>query len=177
MANKTYGDLIFGVRDCKVAAFGTTTAYDVYGIQEASLTITQATAELPGDDVILAQISRPTGGTISLTNAAISDEALEIITGQTFTASGSSPTEVNTLVLEAADQFPYILIGVQGYDDSTGDMHIYVWKAKLAESLTLTLSNGNWLTPEMTFNFVQDSTNSRMVSIVQRETAAAIAFS
>lgn len=178
MANKTYGDVIYGVNDCKVAAFGTTTAYDLYGIQSVAVEITNSTAELLGDDTTIAQISLVMGGTATIRNAAFSDEALEIITGKTFSATSSSPTEVNTLVINGADNFPYVLIGVKANDDDGGDIHHYLWKAKLTGGLNFTFENGSWVTPEMVFSLAQDADNSnRLVSIVQHETATALSFS
>ena len=176
MANKTYGNYIIGVRDAKVATTAASTAYDVDAIQSVSMEVTFSSAVLTGDDVEKASVARPIGGSATFAAGAISDEALEIITGQSFTAAGSTPNETNTLQIDVNDNFPYFRFKAQAYDDETGAAVIFFPKCKVESGFSLSFEGDSWAAPEFTVKLFDDGSNG-LFQLVQEETAAAISFS
>lgn len=176
MANKTYGDYIYGVRDAKVAAAGSTTAIDANAVQTISFEFVYSTAELMGDDVVKASVSLPTKATATVGVGALSDELLETITGETFTAAGTTPNETNTLQIDAGTRMPYFQLKAQAYDDDGGAVVIFFPQCKVIGGMNLEFANGSWLAQEIELELTDDGTNG-IVQIVQQETAAALSFS
>jgi hypothetical protein len=68
---------------------------------------------------------------------------------------------------------PYFKIYGKALDESTGDIHLLVHKAKITGGLKLTAGNGEIMMSEAEFIAVDDGTNG-VFELIQNETAAAV---
>jgi hypothetical protein len=147
----------FGVRRAIIAVWNGDGSYDdavhVPGIKTVSIQSNTTNAQQEGDDQILAVASKIVSGTVNWTQARISFEVLNVILNQTI-QSGSS---FKALKVTNKKSRYFGLAFVVDEAEGDGDVHIFVPKMKLQESLSLNFGYGEFTSPEATFMAVLDS--------------------
>lgn len=174
-----YGAPQWGINDCKIAVWTATDTYgsavDVPAIQALNTVARVSSAELQGDDRIVATASRVIGAQITLRFGSINLGVLEVLTGNTATSSVSSPNEVKNLRVLAGNKLPYFgIVGKALSEEGSGDFLVFIPKAKIMGDINLVqLEFGNFAIPELTVMAVDDETYGP-INLVERETAAAV---
>jgi len=178
MAFDSYGAPQYGLNDVKVAAWTATdtydTAVDVPSVQLMGTTLATVSAQLEGDDSIMASASRAVGGEVRVRFGSISLAALEVILGNTSTASGAVQDH---LKVSGGDNMPYIgICGKALAEEGTGDTHVFIPKCKLMGNLTIAqLEYGQFAIPEATIQIVNDATYG-LINVIEHATAADVAI-
>jgi hypothetical protein len=168
----------FGLSDLKVATLtGETpgTLVDVPGIRSCEVTITTDSEELRGDGKVIAIVDKGQGATFSIEEGGFSMSVAEIIFGATAVESGTGTAEVSRLDLKSGAARPYFFLTGQALDDAGGDVQVVLWKAKATGDVTLNFADENFLTPGIDGQAVGRSSDDLLCSIIQHETAAALA--
>ena len=164
-----------GIRDLKIATWTTEnsygSAYDLLGARNMSLTWVVETDELMGDDVVLDRYTKLVSVTISLEQASVDVEAIDMLIGGTLV----SDANYEDLSIAETDEVPYIAIAgrVVG-SGGTEDLHMFVPKAKLAGNLLLQAQVGTYLIPTAEFQGVNEGAINGMLRL--RKFAAATAL-
>lgn len=122
--------------------------------------------------------------TLTVRAGGIQPQAIADLYGHTLVQSGTTPNIKNTLTGKSNATRPWVKIEVQSLNNDQGDTHLVVYRCKAdGEAPTLSLSDNEWGTLEMTFT-VQDTLSTKVVNsvaqnlnweLVQNETAVAIA--
>jgi len=178
MAFDTIGAPQFGLNDVKVATWDATndydTAVDIPSVQLMGTTLSTVSAQLEGDDTIMASAARAVGGEVRVRFGSISIAALEVILGNTSTASG---VVQDHLMVSGGDAMPYIgICGKAIAEEGTGDTHIFIPKCKLMGDLTIAqLEYGQFAIPEATIAIVDDATYG-LINVVEHSTDTAVAI-
>jgi hypothetical protein len=173
MASVTYGKYVYGLNDLAVTNIGGTTQEDLDAAQTMEVEPQFKVGEFEGDDALKAVVSFITHATGTISAGSISSAALEIMTGISLATSGSTPNEETELQVDEATRMPYFKIYGKALDESTGDIHLLVHKAKITGGLKLTAGNGEIMMSEAEFIAVDDGTNG-VFELIQNETAAAV---
>lgn len=172
--------ITYTITDLKVIAYsgGTlgSTLVDLPGIRSCQITLGNEAAELRGDNKLLSVVDQ--GNTLEWQFEAggMDLETLEIILGGTATDTGSTPAEIRTLKVNGDDARPYFgFVGVAPSDDGSGDLHIFVPKAKAAGNFELTAQDQEFATPTISGRAVNHDTHG-LIQLIQHETATAAAI-
>lgn len=174
----SFGAPQFGLQDVKIATWTATDTYgaavDVPSVQLMGTTLSQVSAQLEGDDTITASASRAVGGEVRLRFGSISLLALEVLLGNTSTASGAVQDH---LMVSGGDNMPYIgICGKALAEEGTGDTHIFIPKCKLMGDLTIAqLEYGQFAIPEATIAIVDDATYG-LINVVEHSTSVDVAI-
>jgi len=178
MGFDSYGAPQYGLNDVKIATWDATndydTAVDVPSVQLMGTTLATISAQLEGDDTITASAARAVGGEVRVRFGSISIAALEVLLGNTSTASGSAQDH---LKVSGGDDMPYIgICGKAVAAEGTGDTHIFIPKCKLMGDLTIAqLEYGAFAIPEATIQIVDDATFG-LINVIEHATAADVAI-
>jgi len=179
MAFDAYGSPSYGLSDVKIApwtAEGTWgSAQDVMAAQALNTVIRVVSAELTGDDTIVAQASRPVGAQITFRMGGVTLGVLEIMTGNSATSSVATPNAVKNLRIAGGERFPYFaLCGKALAEEGQGSMEVFIPKCKIMGDLNLVqMEYGAFTIPEFQVMAVADG-DYGIVNIIQVETARAI---
>lgn len=163
----------FGLRELRVQVGATNIALSP--AQTAEVTETVTTAELTGDDTVVAVHSFPVKAEGVITAGGIPLAAYALMTGRTIGSTGLTPTRVNTLPVAKGDQFPYFKLYGRSVADDGGDIWIVLYKCKLTQGLNGQFAYGEFRTSGFSFSAVPDSDNSNKIfDVVQHETTVAV---
>ena len=164
----------FGLRELRVVVSSTNKALGA--AQTCQLTETLVSAELTGDDAVVATHSSPVKVDGTITGGGMPLAAYALITGRTISTAGSTPTRTNTLNVTQGDTFPYFtLYGRAVNDDGTGDTWVVVYKCKLTQGMGGQFNYGEFRTSDLAFTAIPDSNNSNKIwAIVSHETVQAL---
>lgn len=171
----TQGAPSFGLNDCKIATWTAAGSYgtlvDVMSVQMMGVTMQQVNAQLTGDDRITATAARAIGGTVQVRFGGINIEALEILTGKT----GTTISSVEQLMIVGGDRMPYVgLIGKALVEEGSGDIWVYVPKAKIMSDFTIAMMEyGAFAIPEVTLQLVDDE-DYGIINLITHPTDVAI---
>ncbi|MCC6454204.1 MAG: hypothetical protein IT328_04625 [Caldilineaceae bacterium] len=174
MAFDSYGDPAFGVRDCKVAKYTATDTYeeevDVMGIQMFASTLVPVSAELPGDDRIIAVHSIMTTGRIRMRFAGAPVTVLAAVMGITPSSSLTTPNQVKNLQVPGGHTFPYFgVIGQSVAAEGVGAQEVFVPKCKIMSEIQATMNEyGAFQVLEFEVQAVDDDTYG-LINIIQTE--------
>lgn len=151
-------DFLFGVQDCKVAAYISTgtydTAQDVVAISQFEVEEQTTNAELEGDDIVVATHAKARVVSVRVRFAFRDLEVYEIMTGVDLSGSSGSADEVATF---GSRNYPYFgIIAKIDEVNATGCRHLFIPKAKVMNGFTWSAQYGQFVTPEMTIMGVND---------------------
>jgi hypothetical protein len=184
---------LYAVEDCKISKMtsdpaGAPTVYgtsvDVPGIKSVGVGGEISSAELRGDNTILAQNSALANGEISIEHAKISLDVLAIILGGTVTDAGTTPNQTSTYArgsTAATDVLSYFKLEAKtptsGVDFIGGDAHLVFYKCIITEFPEFGLAEEDFQTISFTARCFPPlgTPANRWFDIKLAETAAAIA--
>ncbi len=101
---------LFGLRDIKLVSTDGLTVVDLPAAQELTWSENIVSAELKGDDVVVASVGFPESVEVNLAAGGISLEAYAFMTGDSATTTGSTPNRRTTFTRTAGKPFPYIQV-------------------------------------------------------------------
>jgi len=135
MADKSsaYGEKNFGLHGVKFVSIDGLTVVDLPAAQTLEFKERVISAEMAGDDAIQAIQTVPIAVDWGIDHGGIPLAAYALITGRTLAVDGVSPAESATLQ-GTVGPFPYFQIFGKSLDDSLGDLHCKIFKAKLTEA-------------------------------------------
>lgn len=171
--------LPFGLRDVSIWALDATGARVSPGVdlpvsQTFSFKETVSSAQLMGDDVVIASHTYDPVVEWELDAGGYSLDVVAILTGGTVTATGTTPAQKKVLSKKTTDQRPYFEVEGQAISDSGGDLHCIVYRAKCDGDLDGKFDNGNFAITKCTGKAYGRVDNQKLYDFVQNETAAAI---
>lgn len=174
MADKSsaYGEKLFGLHEVKIVSMDGGTVVDLPVSQKLTFKERVISAESPGDDAIQALQTVPIAVDWELDNGGIPLPAYALMTGRTLSVDGTSPTEVATLE-GTLQPFPYFQIFGKVLDDSTGDLHCKIGKAKLTEAPEGSFEFGKFFVLNMKGTALVDA-NGNLYEFAAHETAEAL---
>lgn len=169
----------FGLDDVKIAKLNTDgsygTAVDVPSAQLYEVTPQTVNAQLEGDDQITDTHAIAISAQVRIRFGSISVEALEVLTGETKSTSGTTPTRVTKLTIDNV-KFPYFgIVGRAFATQDAGDVHVFVGKVKIMEGFQAALLQyGQYAIPELNCMALLKDATYGIVQIIKHETATAI---
>jgi hypothetical protein len=178
MAFDTIGAPQFGLNDCKIAAWNATDDYgtevDVPSVQLMGAILQIISAQLEGDDAIQATAARAIGGEVRIRFGSVSIGALEVLLGNSSTASGAVQDH---LAVAGGDNMPYFgICGKALAEEGVGDLHVFLPKVKITSDVELaSLEYGQFAIPEFTAQAVDDATYY-IINLVEHSTSVAVAI-
>jgi hypothetical protein len=126
------------------------------------------TGDSTGDDQISAIATIPVAVKGKIEKGGISLDAFAIMTGHTYTPSGSTPNQVGTFNADSV-RYPYFQIYGSSLGDEGDDVHIHIWKAKMTSGVKGAFKYGEFLASEMEFRGLK--VNGEAYEVVANETA------
>jgi len=180
MAAVPYGELPFGIRDCKITPWTNSTTLGAFAdlprIRSIEVNVTRDSADLDGDDVRIATHSFGKAVEGSIEAGGINLTALVALAGGTAGPEVPGPPKTTTYIVQGNDVEGYCKIEGQMVSDDKGDLHIIVWRAKVTNGPNHTFSNGEYALTSCDYVGVYDAsvTPSRLYSLVQTDAVTAI---
>ena len=173
MALKTFHR---GVRDAKIASWTSEnswgTAYDVYGIRNATLSWTIDTDQAGGDDAILDRYSEIVAAQLDFEQAAVDLEVLEMLSGGTLVSNAA----YEDLVIGLESQsIPYVGFAVRVVASDAGkDVQFLVPKAKISGNLQFRAQYQQYLFPGAQFEGVREGATNGILRMRKFTAATAL---
>lgn len=174
-----YGEIARGLNDLAVYVLGAADApgskVDVPGARSFEFSTETDSDTIEGDDTILAVAYSAKRGTGSMEMAKANLTARAAMFGGTATTSGTTPNEVTTWEESSAANTIWLQIKAQAtaVDKSGSAYEVTLHKAKAGGS-SESMGQGEWNTPSVDFEFVENSTNKFITRKLQ-ETKVALA--
>lgn len=169
----------YTITDCKVAPITggvPGTLVDLPGIRAMSVKLNTDSIELRGDNTVIAAANTGLTCEWEAEEGGLSFEAVQVMTGLTYTDTGTTPNIARALHFKGDAAFPYFyLCGQAPLSDGVGSMELHVYQAKLSSELTLELKDGEFLTPTFGGQGVARASDKRLASLIAQETSAALA--
>lgn len=108
------------------------TGIDIPGVTKLSLNPSYVEKELRGDEALLDTYQRLDAIEFSFEHVKVSLDVLEVITGGTLTAAGTTPNQTQTLTIKNTNTAKYFkLQGEIAYSDfPSGDAQLILYKCK-----------------------------------------------
>lgn len=173
----TGATLPFGLRDVKVRPLtGETagTSVDLPNSRTFSFSEASDTAELRGDDAVIAIHDLGNSVDWELEEGGIDLAAVKVMYGGTIIDSGTTPNQVRTFRRLATDVRPYFQVEGQAISDSGGDVHIVLYRCKATGELSGELTDGDYWLTGASGRAVGRASDQRLYDFVANETVTAI---
>ncbi len=162
----------FGLRDIKLTPLPTGTQIDLPAAMTLSFKERLTSGEMRGDDSTVAIVAITDAVEWELESGGISLEAIKVMTGRTITLTGTTPSQVNTVLARAGDTYPYFKIYGKSVGDTAGDIHVLIYQAKLTGALEGEFKDGEFFVTKCSGVAVDNGT--KLYEIVQNETATTV---
>lgn len=149
-----------GVRKMVFAAWSGVDTYgtdhEILGARNATIDLVVETDELRGDDVVLDRHSNIVAINVNLEIATVDLTWIDMVLGGTLVNNA----DYYNLDFDENSDPPYVGIAVRvAGSGGTGDLHIFVKKARISSNLTLQAQLDTYMTPSATFQGVSDGTS------------------
>ena len=162
----------FGMRQITLVPLPSGTAVVLPSAQELKFTEQLTSGELRGDDAIQAIAATTSAIEWELTAGGLSFDAIKVMTGRTIAASGTTPSQKNTITIAAGDVMPYFKIYGKIINDDGSDTHVLLHKCKLTGGL-----EGAWKDEEFYIQSAKGiaiSNGTKIAELVHNETATTV---
>lgn len=156
-----------GIRGLAMATWGPAenqygTMYPITGARTANLQWVVESDELRGDDVVLDRYTKMVSATLTINNAAVDLNILDMWLGGTLVSNAN----YYDLKVADTDDVPYIaIVGHVVGSGGVGDLHFFLPKAKLAGNLQLNAQVDSYLIPQADFQGVQEGPTNGMLRL------------
>lgn len=168
-----FGQAAYGLRDVKLTNAAGSTQVDLPAARTLQFTERIKSAELEGDDALVAVVSYSEAVEWSLEAGGISLPAYALMTGRTVTLAGTTPNQSYTMYGQAGECFPWFKIYGRAISDGcTDDIHCKLGKAKLT-SIEGSFANGEFWITSCSGIAIEDLTG-KIFEFVQHETGEAL---
>lgn len=160
----------FGLRDVKIKPLPSGTQVDLPNAMTLSFKERLTAGQLRGDDATQAVVAITDALEWEMESGGISLEAFAAMTGRTITATGTTPSQKNTLTANAGDTYPYFLLYGKSVGDGADDVHVLIYKAKLTEAMEGEFADEEFFVTKCKGIAITNGT--KIYELVQNETAA-----
>jgi hypothetical protein len=160
----------FGLRDLKITNLAGTTQVDLPNAQTLTFTERLTQGEMRGDDATQAVVAFTDALEWELEAGGISLEAYALMTGRTIALTGTTPNQVNTLLAQAGDVYPYFKIYGKSQGDGADDIHVKINKAKLTGGIEGEFADGEFFVTKCS-GIAVDPGAGALYEVIQNETA------
>lgn len=155
----------YGLRDLKIAAWNGENTYgterDILGAREMTATLEIQAAELEGDDIVLDQFAKVKSVTLRISYASVDQEVLSLLTGGTLVSNADyEDVKIGANVNETT---PFFAIAGKVVGSPSGDLHIFIPKAKLSGNLQYQAQLNNYLIPQADFRGVWEGATNGII--------------
>lgn len=171
-------EIPFGLRDLKVYPLtgdAPGTGVDVPRVRTLEYNIERDSADLEGDDVIVATHTFAKKITGSFEQGGVNLAIRVVLEGGTLTTTGVTPNITNTYAVKGTDVEGYFQVIGQSYNDDQGDTHVKLYKCKAVGGPNGSATQGEFgmqtCDIEAVFN---GATPSKLLDIIQHESVTAI---
>ena len=169
--------LPYGLRDVKLAALDAAdaplTKVDLTASQTFSFSETEEVTELRGDDVLISVKGKGAKVEWDLEAGGISLQAYVLMSGGTYSLTGSTPNQIRKVAKSGTDARPYFYVEGQAISDSGGDWHAKVFKCKVTDALEGDMKDGEFWITKASGQGLPNLSN-QLYELVQNETATVI---
>ena len=165
----------FGLRQITVVPLPSGSAVVLPAAQTLSFSESLISGELRGDDAVQALAAITDKIEWSLEAGGISFDALKVMTGRTIAASGTTPSQKNTMTIAAGDTLPYFKIYGKSVNDDGSDIHVLLYKCKLTGGLEGEFKDGEFYVQSC--EGVAISNGTKIAELVHNETATTVPVS
>lgn len=172
MSDSSGNGFFYGLRDIKLTNIAGSTQVDLPAAQELSWSESVVNDTLRGDDVKKSIISFVDGGEFSFKSGGISLEAYAILTGETITSTGTTPSRTDTLVRTGGQAYPYFKIYGNALGENAEGIHVLLHKCKLTK-LEGKLGDKEFFITDAAGEFVEDDSGD-LYTIIKLETNTAV---
>lgn len=162
----------FGIRDIKLTPLPTGSQVDLPAAMTLTFKEAMVGGELRGDDTTVATVAFTDKVEWELEAGGISLEALKVMTGRAITLTGTTPSQVNTVLARGGDAYPYFKIYGQSLGDAGDDIHVLIYKAKIMDGIEGEFVDGEFFVTKCSGIAVDDG--SKLYEIIQHETKTAV---
>jgi hypothetical protein len=164
----------FGLDDVKIAGWNSAenwdAAVDLKGVHEISLELNTVNGVLEGDDEILAAHAKIISGSFSTRFAFETLAPYAILTGNSVSDSVST----DSIIFDTTDNPYFGLCGRILDVDGAKDLHLFLPKAKVMESITIGGQYGQFVTPQVSGRLVRDGATYGVCKLIIHDTAQAV---
>jgi hypothetical protein len=172
--------LPFGLRDLKIRALDATGETPSAGVDlPVGRTFTFAEGEsfedLRGDDSVVASHGSGPVVSWSLESGGLPLDVYKLIAGGAVVSTGVTPSVVKTYTKLGTDARPYFQVEGQAINDNGGDVHGLVHKCKADGDIGGEFADGAFFLTSASGRGFPRTTDSKLYSFIQNETAAVIA--
>ncbi len=162
----------FGLRQLTLVPLPSGTAVVMPAAQELKFSESLVSGELRGDDAVQAIAAITDKAEWELGAGGISFDAIKVMTGRTIAATGTTPAQKNTIIINAGDVMPYFKVYAKIINDDGSDIHVLLHKCKLTGGL-----EGEWKDGEFYIQGAKGvaiSNGTKIAEFVHNETATTV---
>lgn len=147
---------------------------DLPNSQTLSFAEAEAFVQLRGDDGLVAIHGKGPAVNWDLEEGGISLQAYQTMNGGTLTTTGVTPNQVTRYDKTGNDVRPYFTVEGQAISDSGGDFHVVIYRCKVTGDMKGDMKDGAFWVTGVKGEAIPRSSDARLYSFLQNETAAAI---
>lgn len=162
----------FGLRQITLVPLPSGSAVVLPAALTLSFSESLISGELRGDDAVQAIAAITDKIEWSLEAGGLSFEAIKVMTGRTIAASGTTPSQKNTLTIAAGDTMPYFKIYGKIVNDDGSDVHCLLYKCKLTGGLEGEFKEGEFYIQKC--EGVAITNGTKIAELVHNETATTV---
>ena len=162
----------FGLRQITLVPLPSGTAVVLPAALTLSFKESLISGELRGDDAVQAIAAITDKVEWSMEAGGLSFEAIKVMTGRTIAATGTTPSQKNTLTIAAGDNMPYFKIYGKVVNDDLSDVHALLHKCKLTGGLEGEFKEGEFYVQSC--EGVAISNGTKIAELVHNETATTV---
>lgn len=162
----------FGLRQITLVPLPSGSAVVLPAALTLSFSESLISGELRGDDAVQAIAAITDKIEWSLEAGGLSFEAIKVMTGRTIAASGTTPSQKNTLTIAAGDTMPYFKIYGKIVNDDGSDVHCLLYKCKLTGGLEGEFKEGEFYIQKC--EGVAITNGTKIAELVHNESATTV---
>lgn len=169
-----YGDRPFGLNAVRIISrTGSPVTVDLPVSMTLGFTPRMMGGELKGNDSLASVAAFIEAVEWTLQHGGMPLNGLAVILGFTATESGSTPTRVNSMTVDAATAMPYFKLYGKMLGEGIDDLHVLLHKCKVTGNVEGEFAYGAFYEPTFNGIAVKDAALG-IVKIVQNETATTL---
>lgn len=161
----------FGMNELVVVSYDGVTAISLPAALELEFEETVVSGEFFGNDSLQGLVTQPLGVKGKFKAGGLPLDAYALMTGHSYSVSGSTPNEVATLEGDSTT-FPYFKVYGKSLGDSGDDVHVKLMKVKLTGSPKGSFKRGEFFMLEAEFQGVK--VGGKAYDLVINETTTAL---
>lgn len=170
-----YGNTPFGLNQITIIPSGGGSAVALEASQEMQCEEEAQTAQLEGNDTVVAAKSTVRQVKWSIKGGGISAEAYAAMTGRSVVVTGTGASEKTKLSVVGGASYGYCKIQGKSIGDNGADIHVILYKCQVTKVTPIGLKYGEYQTFAVEGVAIADAAQSNLImDVIQNKTAAAL---